>query len=196
MLRRRRSRRWRPRYAAATLCCSTSAPGDDALRREVCAPEFVHTFPEPRHEHGRAGAGPGCRASGATSSPAARFRRRAGGRRSVRALGQEVRRPRGGAPSISSPATDPRARPEQSDAAHGAQPRLRRGLVADDAFDFARQVPYRTQRPRPVVGSIDLEPVAALDLGAQRRPAGAGALSPAPAAATWRRIGRRGSRSR
>src|SRR5262245_3527594 len=33
-------------------------------------------------------------------------------------------------------------------------------FVADDAFDFVRQVPYRTVRARPVVGSIDLEPVA------------------------------------
>ena len=33
-------------------------------------------------------------------------------------------------------------------------------FVADDAFDFVRQVPYHTVRPRPIVGSIDLEPVA------------------------------------
>ena len=33
-------------------------------------------------------------------------------------------------------------------------------FVADDAFDFARQVPYHVVRARPVVGSIDLEPVA------------------------------------
>jgi ABC transporter substrate binding protein (PQQ-dependent alcohol dehydrogenase system) len=33
-------------------------------------------------------------------------------------------------------------------------------FVADDDFEFARQVPYQTVRPRPVVGSIDLEPVA------------------------------------
>jgi ABC transporter substrate binding protein (PQQ-dependent alcohol dehydrogenase system) len=33
-------------------------------------------------------------------------------------------------------------------------------FVADDAFDFARTLPYRTVRPRPVVGSIGLEPVA------------------------------------
>jgi len=33
-------------------------------------------------------------------------------------------------------------------------------FVADDAFEFARQVPYQTVRARPVVGSIDLEPVA------------------------------------
>jgi ABC transporter substrate binding protein (PQQ-dependent alcohol dehydrogenase system) len=33
-------------------------------------------------------------------------------------------------------------------------------FVADDAFDFARQVPYHTVLPRPVVGAIDLEPAA------------------------------------
>ena len=33
-------------------------------------------------------------------------------------------------------------------------------FVADDAFEFVRQVPYQTVRARPVVGSIDLEPVA------------------------------------
>jgi ABC transporter substrate binding protein (PQQ-dependent alcohol dehydrogenase system) len=33
-------------------------------------------------------------------------------------------------------------------------------FVADHAFDFARQVPYHTVRARPVVGSIDLAPVA------------------------------------
>jgi ABC transporter substrate binding protein (PQQ-dependent alcohol dehydrogenase system) len=33
-------------------------------------------------------------------------------------------------------------------------------FVADDAFEFARQFPYQTVRARPVVGAIDLEPVA------------------------------------
>ena len=33
-------------------------------------------------------------------------------------------------------------------------------FIADDAFDFARQVSFQTVRARPVVGSIDLEPVA------------------------------------
>jgi ABC transporter substrate binding protein (PQQ-dependent alcohol dehydrogenase system) len=59
------------------------------------------------------------------------------------------------------PGTDPRER-EQND------PLLLSALnrdydvvfVADDAFDFVRTVPYRTARPRPVVGSIDLEPLA------------------------------------
>ena len=33
-------------------------------------------------------------------------------------------------------------------------------FIADEAFDFARQVPYHTVRARPVVGAIDLEPLA------------------------------------
>ena len=33
-------------------------------------------------------------------------------------------------------------------------------FIADDAFDFARTLPYQTSRARPVVGAIDLEPVA------------------------------------
>jgi ABC transporter substrate binding protein (PQQ-dependent alcohol dehydrogenase system) len=33
-------------------------------------------------------------------------------------------------------------------------------FVADSDFDFVRTVPYRLVRPRPVIGSIDLEPVA------------------------------------
>jgi hypothetical protein len=33
-------------------------------------------------------------------------------------------------------------------------------FVADEAFDFARTVSYRMSRPRPVIGSIDLEPTA------------------------------------
>src|SRR6266545_697684 len=33
-------------------------------------------------------------------------------------------------------------------------------FVADDAFDFVRGVPFQTVRARPVIGSIELEPVA------------------------------------
>jgi len=33
-------------------------------------------------------------------------------------------------------------------------------FIADDSFDFARTVPYHLVRPRPLMGSIDLEPVA------------------------------------
>ena len=33
-------------------------------------------------------------------------------------------------------------------------------FIADNGFEFARQVPYQIVRARPVIGSIDLEPVA------------------------------------
>jgi hypothetical protein len=33
-------------------------------------------------------------------------------------------------------------------------------FIADESFDFARQVPYHTVRARPVIGALDLEPVA------------------------------------
>jgi ABC transporter substrate binding protein (PQQ-dependent alcohol dehydrogenase system) len=59
------------------------------------------------------------------------------------------------------PGTDPREREKNDPALLSA---INRDydvvFVADSAFEFARQVPYRTLRPRPVAGSIDLEPVA------------------------------------
>jgi ABC transporter substrate binding protein (PQQ-dependent alcohol dehydrogenase system) len=57
--------------------------------------------------------------------------------------------------------TDPRER-EQNDPALLSAIRGNYDVVfvADEAFDFARQVPYHTVLPRPVAGSIDLEPVA------------------------------------
>ena len=59
------------------------------------------------------------------------------------------------------PGTDPREREKNDPALLSA---INRDydvvFVADHAFDFARQVPYHTVRARPVVGSIDLEPVA------------------------------------
>jgi ABC transporter substrate binding protein (PQQ-dependent alcohol dehydrogenase system) len=59
------------------------------------------------------------------------------------------------------PGTDPREREKNDPALLSAINRDYDVIfVADSAFDFARQVPYRTVRPRPVAGSIDLEPVA------------------------------------
>jgi ABC transporter substrate binding protein (PQQ-dependent alcohol dehydrogenase system) len=59
------------------------------------------------------------------------------------------------------PGTDPREREKNDPALLSA---INRDydvvFVADHSFDFARQVPYHTVRARPVVGSIDLEPVA------------------------------------
>jgi ABC transporter substrate binding protein (PQQ-dependent alcohol dehydrogenase system) len=59
------------------------------------------------------------------------------------------------------PGTDPREREQNDPLLLSAINRDYDAVfVADEAFDFARQVPYRTVRPRPVIGSIDLEPVA------------------------------------
>jgi ABC transporter substrate binding protein (PQQ-dependent alcohol dehydrogenase system) len=59
------------------------------------------------------------------------------------------------------PGTDPREREQNNPALLSAVSRdYDVTFVADDAFDFARQVPYHTVRARPVVGGIDLEPVA------------------------------------
>ena len=63
--------------------------------------------------------------------------------------------------SISSPAPIPRDREQNDPALLSAINRdFDVVFVADDAFDFARTVPYHLARPRPVIGSIDLEPVA------------------------------------
>jgi ABC transporter substrate binding protein (PQQ-dependent alcohol dehydrogenase system) len=59
------------------------------------------------------------------------------------------------------PGTDPREREKNDVALLSAGSRdYDVVFVADHAFDFARQVPYHTVRARPVVGSIDLEPTA------------------------------------
>ena len=72
-------------------------------------------------------------------------------------------------------------------------------FVADDAFDFVRTVPYHTVRARPVVGSIDLEPVAWHWTWEHNGAPQVNSLASTknPAAATWKaRTGRPGSRSR
>jgi ABC transporter substrate binding protein (PQQ-dependent alcohol dehydrogenase system) len=56
--------------------------------------------------------------------------------------------------------TDPREREMNNPALLSAMRSYDVVFIADEAFDFARQVPYRTVLPRPVVGGIDLEPVA------------------------------------
>jgi ABC transporter substrate binding protein (PQQ-dependent alcohol dehydrogenase system) len=59
------------------------------------------------------------------------------------------------------PGTDPRDREQNDPALMSAISRdFDVVFVADSDFDFARTVPYHLVRPRPVVGSIDLEPVA------------------------------------
>jgi ABC transporter substrate binding protein (PQQ-dependent alcohol dehydrogenase system) len=59
------------------------------------------------------------------------------------------------------PGTDPREREQNNPALLSA---INRDydvvFVADEAFDFVRQVPYHIVRARPVIGSIDLEALA------------------------------------
>jgi ABC transporter substrate binding protein (PQQ-dependent alcohol dehydrogenase system) len=56
--------------------------------------------------------------------------------------------------------TDPREREQNNPALLSAMRTYDVVFIADEAFDFARQVPYHTVLPRPVIGGIDLEPVA------------------------------------
>ncbi|HEY3642946.1 MAG TPA: amino acid ABC transporter substrate-binding protein, partial [Xanthobacteraceae bacterium] len=133
---------------------------DDSLRRDLCAPEMVHVIPSLAMRmdglvqylvsrkwrdylvlQGQADAD--AASAKAFESSAKKFGARIVAHQNFKA------------------GTDPRER-EQND------PALLTALsrdydvvfVADEAFDFVRQVPYRTVRPRPIVGSIDLEPVA------------------------------------
>jgi ABC transporter substrate binding protein (PQQ-dependent alcohol dehydrogenase system) len=141
------------------LLFNISAP-EDSLRREVCAAEIVHTIPSLamsmdalvqvlvarnwRDVIVLEGPLP------ADAASAAAFER------SAKKFGARVvAHPR------FKPGTDPREREQNNPTLLTALNRDYDAVfVADAAFDFARSLPYRTQRPRPVVGSIDLEPVA------------------------------------
>jgi ABC transporter substrate binding protein (PQQ-dependent alcohol dehydrogenase system) len=141
------------------LLFNVSAP-EDTLRRDLCAREFVHVIPSLA-----------MRMDGLVQYLVSRKWRDVlvfegpapADAETVKALTRSVQK--FGARIIADqkfkPGTDPRER-EQND------PLLLSALnrdydvvfVADDAFDFVRGVPYRTVRPRPVVGGIDLEPLA------------------------------------
>ena len=147
--------------AAATCCCSTSAAPDDSLRRELCARGVRAYHAEPRHAHGRADAIPGvaqmARLSWCCEGPRRPTPRRTKAfERSAQKFGARIV-----AHQHFKPGTDPREREQNDPALLSAISRdYDVVFVADDAFDFVRTVPYHTVRPRPVVGSIDLEPVA------------------------------------
>jgi ABC transporter substrate binding protein (PQQ-dependent alcohol dehydrogenase system) len=133
---------------------------DDALRRNVCAPELVHTLPS---------LAMGMDAltqylvsrkwlsllvlEGPAPEDAAM----------VKALENSAKKfgARIVARAQFKPGTDPREREKNDPALLSAISRdYDVVFVADHAFDFARQVPYHTVRARPVAGSIDLEPAA------------------------------------
>ncbi|HEU5272050.1 MAG TPA: ABC transporter substrate-binding protein [Xanthobacteraceae bacterium] len=141
------------------LLFNVSAP-EDSLRRELCAAELVHTFPSLAMRMDALVQylvarnwrdvivleGP----LAADAASAAAFER------SAKKFGARVV-----AHQRFKPGTDPRERDQNNPTLLTATNRDYDAVfVADAAFDFARQLPYRTQRPRPVVGSIDLEPVA------------------------------------
>jgi|SRR5829696_3228293 len=141
------------------LLFNATAP-EDSLRREVCAREIVHTLPSlamsmdglTQHLVSRKWRdflvlhGP---------LPADALMIKAF-EASVKKLGARIV-----GKKEFKVGTDPREREQNNPALLSA---LNRDydvvFVADEAFEFARQVPYHTVRARPVVGSIDLEPVA------------------------------------
>jgi ABC transporter substrate binding protein (PQQ-dependent alcohol dehydrogenase system) len=133
---------------------------DDALRRELCAREFVHVIPSLA-----------MRMDALTQYLAFRKWRDIlvfegplpGDAETVRAFTRSALKfgTKIVADQHFKAGTDPREREQNNPALLSA---IRSNydvvFVADEAFDFAREVPYRTVLPRPVVGSIDLEPVA------------------------------------
>lgn len=141
------------------LLFNATAP-EDALRRELCAPEIVHTLPSlamttdglVQHLVVRKWRdilvlqGP---------APADAIMIRAF-EASVKKFGARIVAKRD-----FTPGTDPREREKNNPLLLTAVNRDYDVIfIADDAFDFARTLPYQTSRARPVVGAIDLEPVA------------------------------------
>jgi len=134
--------------------------GDDALRRDLCAVEMVHVIPSLAMRmdglvqylvskkwrdylvlQGPADAD--AATAKAFENSAKKFGARIAAHRNFKA------------------GTDPREREQNDPALLTAISRdYDVVFVADEAFDFARGLPYHTVRPRPIVGNIDLEPLA------------------------------------
>jgi len=141
------------------LLFNVSEP-DDALRRDLCAAEFVHVHPSRaqlmdglvqyvvsrKWSNLLVFEGP----SPADAAMAAAFEH------SAKKFGARIL-----ARQHFKPGTDPRDREQNDPTLLSAINRdFDAVFVADEDFDFARTVPYRLARPRPVLGSIDLAPVA------------------------------------
>jgi ABC transporter substrate binding protein (PQQ-dependent alcohol dehydrogenase system) len=154
---------YRPLAAAVRgrdlLLFNVSEP-DDALRRNLCAAEFVHVYPSRaqlmdglvqyvvsrKWTNVLEFQGPSLDDAAMTTA----FEH------SVQKFGAHIVAQR-----KFKPGTDPRDREQNDPALLSAINRdFDVAFVADSDFDFARTVPYRLVRPRPVIGSIDLEPVA------------------------------------
>ncbi len=141
------------------LLFNVSEP-DDSLRRDLCAPEFVHVYPSRaqlmdglvqfavsrKWRDLLVFEGP----SPADAAMTAAFAH------SAQKFGARIV-----ADQHFKPGTDPRDREQNDPALLSAINRdFDAVFVSDDAFDFARTVPYHLTRPRPVIGTIDLEPLA------------------------------------
>ena len=132
---------------------------DDALRRQLCAPEVVHVVPSLAMRMDALAQYLAARKwrdvlvlEGPLPEDAetAKAFTRSTGKFGLRIVADQHFKS----------GTDPRER-EQNDPALLTTLRSYDAVfVADEAFDFARGVPFHTVLPRPVVGSIDLEPVA------------------------------------
>jgi ABC transporter substrate binding protein (PQQ-dependent alcohol dehydrogenase system) len=141
------------------LLFNVSEP-DDALRRELCAAELVHVYPSRaqlmdalvQYVVSRKWTnllelrGP----SPDDAATAAAFEH------SVQKFGARIV-----AQKQFKPGTDPRDREQNDPALLSAINRdFDVVFAADSDFDFVRTVPYHLSRPRPVIGGIDLQPVA------------------------------------
>jgi ABC transporter substrate binding protein (PQQ-dependent alcohol dehydrogenase system) len=133
---------------------------DDSLRRDLCSREFVHVIPSLA-----------MRMDALTQYLVSRKWRDIlvlegplpGDAETVKALTRSAQKfgARIVADQHFKAGTDPREREQNNPALLSAiRSNYDAVFVADGAFDFARQVPYHTVLPRPVVGSIDLEPEA------------------------------------
>ncbi len=154
---------YKPLAAAAAgrdvVLFNVSTAGD-SLRRDVCAAEFVHVYPA------RAQLMDGLMQylvsrkwtnllefEGPSAEDAAMT---AAFTHSAQKFGARIV-----ADQHFKPGTDPRDREQNDPALLSAINRdFDAVFVADQDFDFARTVPYHLVRPRPIVGSIDLQPAA------------------------------------
>jgi ABC transporter substrate binding protein (PQQ-dependent alcohol dehydrogenase system) len=141
------------------LLFNVSTP-DDTLRRDLCAAEIVHVYPS------RAQLMDGLVQYAVSKKwtnllifegPTAEDAAMAGTfTHAAQKFGAHIV-----ADQHFKPGTDPRDREQNDPALLSAINRdFDVVFVADSDFDFVRSVPYRLVRPRPVIGSIDLEPVA------------------------------------
>ncbi len=141
------------------LLFNVSEP-DDTLRRDLCAAEFVHIYPSRAQLMDELAQFVVSRKwrdllvfQGPTAADAVMT---AAFTHSAQKFGARIV-----ATQHFKPGTDPRDREQNDPALLSAINRdFDAVFVADDAFDFARTVPYRLARARPVVGGIDLEAVA------------------------------------